>query len=80
VDITLPESDAHLLEKLNDRDFATEFFIIAELTATTGTDLAATAKKTELPLCPRCRKHEPVLASGLCQRCEDVISALPPKP
>jgi isoleucyl-tRNA synthetase len=74
IELTVPESDAHLLEKLNDRDFATEFFIIAELTATTGTELAATARKTELPLCPRCRKHEPLVASGLCQRCDDVIS------
>jgi isoleucyl-tRNA synthetase len=74
VQLTVPESDAHLLEKLNDREFATEFFIIAELTATTGTELTAAATKTDLPLCPRCRKHEPVLESGLCQRCDDVIS------
>ena len=76
MELTLPASDAHLLEKLNDREFATEFFIIAELTATIGTELTASAKKTELPLCPRCRKHEPVLASGLCQRCEDVLSTV----
>ena len=75
ITLTVPASDAHLLEKLNDRDFATEFFIIAGLTATEGTELTATAKKTDLPLCPRCRKHEPVLASGICQRCEDVVSA-----
>jgi len=74
ITLTVPASDSHLLEKLNDRDFATEFFIIAELTATEGTDLTATAKKTELPLCPRCRKHEPLVASGLCQRCNDVVS------
>ena len=76
IELTVPDSDAHLLEKLNDREFATEFFIIAELTATTGAELAASAKKTGLPLCPRCRKHEPVLESGLCQRCEDVISTV----
>ena len=73
VELTLPAADAHLLEKLNDRDFATEFFIIAGLTITESSELTATAKKTELPLCPRCRKHEPVVESGLCQRCEDVI-------
>ena len=76
IELTVPDSDAHLLEKLNYREFATEFFIIAELTATTGAELAASAKKTGLPLCPRCRKHEPVLESGLCQRCEDVISTV----
>ena len=74
ITLTIPASDAHLLEKLNDRDFATEFFIIAGLTVTQGTELSATATKTELPLCPRCRRHEPVLESGLCQRCDEVVS------
>ena len=74
IDLTLPESDKHLVEMLGDRDFATEFFIIAELSVVQGSELSATARKTELPLCPRCRKHEPVVDSGLCQRCEDVVS------
>jgi isoleucyl-tRNA synthetase len=72
VSLIVPETDAALLPLLNDRDFATEFFIIAGLKAETGAVLNATARKTEHPLCPRCRKHEPVVASGLCQRCEDV--------
>jgi isoleucyl-tRNA synthetase len=61
-----------LLDLLNDRDFATEFFIIAGLTATTGEELSATARKTDHSLCPRCRKHEPLLESGLCERCDEV--------
>ena len=73
VTLTVPASDAPLLEMLNDRDFATEFFIIAGLTATAGDELTATARKTELSLCPRCRKHEPLLESGLCGRCAKVI-------
>ncbi len=72
VSLTIPASDAGLLEMLNDRDFATEFFIIAGLTASIGGELTATARKTDLPLCPRCRKHEPLLESGLCERCEEV--------
>ncbi len=64
--------DAALLPLLNDREFATEFFIIAGLKATIGDALVATARKTELPLCPRCRKHEPLLESGLCERCDEV--------
>jgi isoleucyl-tRNA synthetase len=72
--LTVPESDAALLPLLNDRDFATEFFIIAGLKAEQGSVLHATAKKTELCLCPRCRRHEPVVASGLCARCDDVCS------
>jgi isoleucyl-tRNA synthetase len=74
VALTIPESDAALLPLLNDREFATEFFIIADLTATTGAGLAATARKTEYGLCPRCRKHEPLLESGLCERCDEVCN------
>jgi isoleucyl-tRNA synthetase len=73
ITLTVPESDAALLPLLNDRDFATEFFIIAGLKAEVGSVLNATANKTEHPLCPRCRRHEPVVESGLCVRCEDVI-------
>ncbi len=72
VELTVPASDAELLEMLNDRDFATEFFIIAGLKATTGEALAATARKTDHGLCPRCRKHEPLVESGLCERCAAV--------
>jgi isoleucyl-tRNA synthetase len=74
VTLTVPATDAPLLEMLNDRAFATEFFIIAGLTATIGEELAATARKTDHSLCPRCRKHEPLVASGLCQRCDEVCS------
>ena len=74
VTLTIPESDAALLPLLNDREFATEFFIIAGLSAGIGNELSATAKKTEYPLCPRCRKHEPLLESGLCERCDEVVN------
>ena len=73
VTLTIPASDVPLLEMLNDRVFATEFFIIAGLTATVGEELTATARKTDLSLCPRCRKHEPLLESGLCERCDEVV-------
>ena len=75
VTLTVPESDAALLPLLNDRDFATEWFIIAGLKAEVGSELKATAAMTEHVLCPRCRKHEPVLDSGLCQRCDNVVKA-----
>ena len=74
VALTIPASDAALLEMLNDRAFATEFFIIAGLSATVGEELAATARKTDHALCPRCRKHEPLLEIGLCERCEKVVA------
>ncbi len=72
VALTIPAADAHLLDLLNDREFSTEFFIIAGLTATVGDELTATARKTDHSLCPRCRKHEPLLENGLCDRCADV--------
>jgi isoleucyl-tRNA synthetase len=73
VSLTVPESDAPLLPLLNDRDFATEFFIIAGLNAEAGHTLAATARKTTHPLCPRCRRHEPPANGGLCARCDELI-------
>ncbi len=74
ITLTVPESDAALLPLLNDRDFATEWFIIAGLTASVGPVLDATARKTDHALCPRCRRHEPLEASGICKRCNDVCS------
>ena len=73
VTLTVPAEDAALLPLLNQREFATEFFIIAGLSATPGEALAATARKTDHALCPRCRKLEPLLPAGLCQRCAEVL-------
>lgn len=73
--LTLPEGDAELRGMLEDRVFATEFFIIAELEVVEGAELKAVARKTELPLCPRCRRHEPLLESGLCERCDAVVNS-----
>ncbi len=91
ISLTLPDEDAALLPLLNDREFSTEFFIIAGLTAKLSRDAAleaaemvlgtgagsgtlqASARKTDHALCPRCRKLEPLLPIGLCQRCADVI-------
>jgi len=72
VDLTIPAEDAALLPLLNDREFATEFFIISDLGATLGETLAASARKTDQSLCPRCRKLEPLLPMGLCHRCTAV--------
>jgi isoleucyl-tRNA synthetase len=73
VTLTLSAEDEGLVSLLGDRDFATEFFIIAGLDLKSGDSLSAIAAKTELCLCPRCRKHEPLLESGLCSRCDAVV-------
>jgi isoleucyl-tRNA synthetase len=71
VQLTLP-ADHPAMPLLRDRDFATEFLIVAELELVDGPAPAAAARRTSLPLCPRCRRHEPVFAAGLCDRCGQV--------
>jgi isoleucyl-tRNA synthetase len=70
--LTVPENDA-ARPALHDIEALKEMFIVAELEVRSGDTATATARKTELCLCPRCRRHEPILESGLCQRCDDVI-------
>ena len=77
VELTLP-ADHELRELLSDRDFFTEFFIISDLKLVEGDRISAKAKKTEYPMCPRCRRYEPPAATGeegLCRRCEEVMSS-----
>jgi len=57
---------------LADREFVTEFFILAELKVETGAELSASAKATVHPMCPRCRRYEP-LVTDVCQRCSEVV-------
>jgi isoleucyl-tRNA synthetase len=75
IELTVPEADAGLLGLLNDHEFASEFFIVAGLKAAAGSALSASARRSSHPLCPRCRRHEPVVASGLCGRCDEVVAA-----
>ena len=74
VTLTIP-SNHPCRELLEGDDFFKEFFIIAELKLEEG-ELAASATKTELVMCPRCRRYEPAVDdSGLCQRCHDVLAS-----
>ncbi|MEN9991525.1 MAG: isoleucine-tRNA ligase [Verrucomicrobiota bacterium] len=72
--LTVPANDV-LQPMLHDLETLKEIFIIAELQVQAGETPAAAAHKTELPLCPRCRRHEPLRESGLCQRCDDVVTS-----
>ena len=60
---------------LADTELMKEIFIISSLTVEGGDALAARAEKSTYALCPRCRRLEPLLPSGLCQRCDDVVHA-----
>jgi isoleucyl-tRNA synthetase len=58
---------------LKDHQFATEFFIVSELKIEEGDTLASSVEATLNPMCPRCRKYEPVVKDDLCQRCSDAV-------
>ena len=70
VTVTLPDNHP-CRELLADRDFVTEFFILADLRVEAGEQITATAKATDHDMCPRCRRYEP-LVTDLCCRCSEV--------
>ncbi len=73
VTLTLPAGNSHQ-ELLTNRDFFTEFFIIAELDLVEGDEISAESVKTEYQMCPRCRRYEPSdNPEGLCARCEPLV-------
>jgi isoleucyl-tRNA synthetase len=67
VTVPTPENE-ELQTLLMDRDFSTEFFIVADLNL--GNEFSA--QKTEHAMCPRCRRYEP-LVTNVCQRCSEVV-------
>lgn len=75
VHLIIPESeDAAVVTLLQDKEFAKEFFIVADLDVSRGAELAATASKTPYAMCPRCRRYEPAVNDeGLCARCAAVL-------
>jgi isoleucyl-tRNA synthetase len=76
VELVLP-ADHGARKHLTARDFAIEFFIIADLKLAEGGEISASAVKTSHPMCPRCRRYEPVAdEEGLCDRCGSVLSAV----
>ena len=73
--VTVPEGFT-CIEEISDREFATEFFILPDLKVEQGETFSAEASKTEYAMGPRCRRYEPLLESGLCERCDAVVAAL----
>ena len=72
VTVSVP-ADYSCLAELNNREFATEFFILSDLKVEIGDEVKAVATQTEHCMCPRCRRYEPLLDTGMCQRCNEVI-------
>ena len=73
--VTVPTSEvpSEISTLLNDRDFTTEFFIVADLKVDQNA-AAIKAEKTAHEMCPRCRRYEP-LEPTICPRCTEVTSS-----
>jgi isoleucyl-tRNA synthetase len=64
--------DRTLLQPLAD-ELADQFLVAAvTLSAQAG---PVTVRRTELPRCPRCWRHRPAAARGLCARCAEVVGS-----
>lgn len=50
-----------------------EFLIISELTLSSATALGARVTKSTLAQCPRCWRHQPLTAKGVCGRCDEAL-------
>lgn len=76
ITLTVPVNESEdVVALLEDRAFATEFFIIADLDVKTGPELAASAAKTEHAMCRAAagmnRRRK---AGDVCERCAEVLS------
>ena len=58
---------------------ALEFLMVSSVTVSdTAGEAKATVAATSHAECPRCRRSLPLVASGLCERCEEVVAAFAP--
>jgi isoleucyl-tRNA synthetase len=80
--VTLQIADEHLLASLKGKEAELEeFFILSELTLTSGPETAADLKLTGHAKCSRCWRHRPAVGQDvehpeLCDRCIDVVAGL----
>ena len=77
VTFQLPADDParHVLEKFADE--ALEFLMVSSYTVEKAAEAGATVVETAEEECPRCRRSMPLVAgSGLCGRCDSVMSDL----
>jgi len=75
----LPADDPARVLLEASREEALEFLMVSDFAVSEGgSETKATVSATTHVECPRCRRSLPLVASGLCQRCEDVVSASEP--
>ena len=73
--ITLDIADAQHAALNADKAELEEFLIISELTLASGTEPVAKVFRSGQPQCPRCWRHLPLTARGVCTRCDEALPA-----
>jgi isoleucyl-tRNA synthetase len=73
--ITLEIADARHAALNADKAELEEFLIISELTLASGTEPVAKVFRSGQPQCPRCWRHQPLTARGVCTRCDEALPA-----
>jgi isoleucyl-tRNA synthetase len=71
--ITLDIADAQHAALNADKAELEEFLIISELTLASGTEPVAKVFRSRQPQCPRCWRHLPLTAKGVCARCDEAL-------
>ncbi len=73
--ITLDIADAQHATLNADKAELEEFLIISELTLASGVEPVAKVFRSGQPQCPRCWRHLPLTAKGVCARCDEALPA-----
>ncbi len=71
--ITLEIADAQHAALNADKAELEEFLIISELTLAAGTEPVAKVFRSGQLQCPRCWRHQPLTARGVCARCDEAL-------
>jgi hypothetical protein len=75
----LPADDPARAVLAESAEEALEFLMVSSVTVSdTAGDAKAAVAATIHAECPRCRRSLPLVASGLCERCEEVVAAFAP--
>ena len=79
VTLSVPEGSSDPEALLGDRESVMEFFLVSDLEATAGSELAASVIPTAHRKCGRCWRHHPSVSEdgGPCDRCAKVLEAQP---
>ncbi len=73
VTLEVPEAQRAVIEAAKAE--LEEFLIVSELTLATGAEPKATVIRSGQPQCPRCWRHQPLSARGVCARCDEALPA-----